>query len=332
MKKIADTVKGQGVDTAYNELIDLLNKYDSNDLEIVKNKGIHYDIQFMHTVNPISYFKQRISKGKSLTYVHFLPDSLDGAIKIPKLFIKIYNWWVKKCYLKSDYLVVVNPSYIEEMKKLGYKKEAFYIPNYVSSEWFYPYKINKKTKLKKQYGYKENDFIVVSTGQLHKGKGVLDFIELAKENPDIQFLWIGGFNFGKYMEGYNEIKEIYDNPFPNLKFTGVIDRKEVNTYLNISDVFFLPSYYESFSLATLEAAHVEKPIILRNIDTYKDIYKENVLYGNNNEEFIKDIRELKDNKSKYQQYAMKTKKIKDTFSDEKIFKMWITLFKKISNK
>ena len=85
-------------------------------------------------------------------------------------------------------------------------------------------------------------FIVVSIGQLHKGKGVLDFIKLAKENQDIKFLWIGGFNFGKCMDGYKEIKKVYDNPYPNIKFTGVIDRDEVNILTNIADVFFLPSY------------------------------------------------------------------------------------------
>ena len=32
----------------------------------------------------------------------------------------------------------------------------------------------------------------------------------------------------------------------------------------MSDVFFLPSYYESFGLVTLEASMTEKPIILRD--------------------------------------------------------------------
>ena len=103
MLSIADTVKGQGVETAYNELIELLNKYGKDKFEIVKNKGLNYDILHMHTVNPISYLKQRFTNNVTLTYVHFMPTTLDGALKIPKILINGYAWWVKRCYLKSDY-------------------------------------------------------------------------------------------------------------------------------------------------------------------------------------------------------------------------------------
>ena len=135
MLSIADAVKGHGVETAYNELTSLLNKYGKDDLEIVFNKGIHADILHLHTPDPVSFFKQRLTKNTTLTYVHFLPNTLEGAIKIPKAFMDIYAWWVKKIYLKSDYLVVVNPTYIDEMIKLGVAKEKiFYIPNIVSSD------------------------------------------------------------------------------------------------------------------------------------------------------------------------------------------------------
>ena len=330
MLSIADMVKGQGVETAYNELINLLNKYGNDELTIVKNKGLKYDILHMHTENPMSYIKQRLTKGVTLTYVHFLPNTLEGALKLPKLFMKIYAWWVKKCYMKSDYLVVVNPSYKDEMIKLGFDKDKiFYVPNYVSNDSFYVIDEKDKLELRKKYGYKKDDFIVVSIGQLHKGKGIFDFIDLAKNNKDIKFLWIGGFNFGKLMDGYKDIKKVYDNPYPNLRFTGVIDRDEVNKLCNISDVFFSPSYYESFSLVTLEAAHTEKPIILRNIDTYKDIYFDNVMYGNNNDEFIKLIRKLKDDKNEYNKYVKKTLNIKKIYDEKEIYNKWISLYRKI---
>lgn len=333
MLSIADTVKGQGVETAYNELISLLNKYGKNDLDIVKNKGLDFDVLHLHTPNIASYLKQSFTKNTTLTYVHFLPNTLDGVLKMPKMFLNIYAWWVKKIYLESDYLVVVNPNYIEEMVKLGFDKDKiFYIPNIVSSDNFYVMSEKKKNLCRKKYGYSDDDFIIVSVGQLHKGKGVLDFIKLAKENPDIKFLWVGGFNFGKVMEGYSEIKEAYDNPPSNLRFSGIVDRKEVNVFCNISDVFFLPSYYESFALVVLEAANTEKPIILRDLYTYKDIYYDNVLYGKNNNDFIKYIRMLKDDKTQYRKYVNKTKKIKKMYNEKEIYKKWLYVYKTITNK
>lgn len=333
MLSVADVVKGHGVDTAYSELVHLLEKYGKNDLDIVKNKGERYDVLHLHTVDPVSYLKQRMAKTTTLTSVHFLPNTLNGALKIPRVFSNIYAWWVKKIYLDSDYLVVVNPNYVDEISKLGVdKSKIFYIPNVVSNENFYVLSEKEKTRFRKKYGYEKDDFIVVSVGQLHKGKGVLDFIKIAEENPDIKFLWVGGFNFGNVMEGYEEIKKVYDNPPKNLRFTGIVDRKEVNILCNISDVFFLPSYYESFALVALEASHTEKPIILRKLDTYKNIYYDNVLYGNNNEEFVKYIRMLKEDKKFYNKAVKMTKKINKMYTEKEIYKKWINLYKTISIK
>lgn len=332
MLSVADIVKGHGVETAYNELVHLLEKYGKNDLNIVKNKGEDYDVLHLHTVDPVGYIKQKMTKSTTLTSVHFLPNTLDGALKIPRVFSNIYAWWVKKIYLDSDYLVVVNPNYVDEISKLGVdKSKIFYIPNVVSNDSFYVISEKEKDRFRKKYGYKKDDFIVVSVGQLHKGKGVLDFVKIAKENPDIKFLWVGGFNFGNVMEGYDEIKEVYDNPPKNLRFSGIVDRKEVNILCNISDVFFLPSYYESFALVALEASHTEKPIILRKLDTYKNIYYDNVLYGKNNEEFIKYIRMLKEDKKFYNNTVKMTKKINKMYTEKEIYKKWLKLYKTISN-
>jgi len=333
MLSIANSIKGQGVESAYNELMYLLHKYGKKDIIVSENKGLKYDVLHMHTVSPFSYLKQRFSKGKSLTYVHFLPHTLDGSLRIHKIFKNIYAWWVKRCYKKSDYLVVVNPNYVDEMVKLGCNKEnIFYIPNVVSEEKFYLLKSEEKLKYRQKYGYKKDDFIVVGVGQLHKGKGVLDFYEIAKKNPEIEFIWVGGFTFGRFMEGYDEIKKIYDNPPKNLRFTGTLDRKEVNIMYNISDVFFLPSYYESFALVVLEAAHTEKPIVIRNLYTYKNIYEDNCLFGNNNDDFIEQINKLKDSSKLYNKYVKKSKTIKDKYNEEAIAKKWIKLYKTIAKK
>lgn len=331
MLSIADSIKAQGVDTAYSELIKLLNKYGKKDIKIVKNRGLKYDVLHLHTTNPISYIKQRLSKGVSLTYVHYLPDTLEGALKLPKIALKTYAWWTKRCYLDSDYLVVVNPTYVDELSNLGYpKNKIFYIPNFVSKDSFYKMKKKDILKNKEKYGFNEDSFIVICVGQLHKGKGIFDFIEIAKQNPDIDFIWVGGFTFGHLMEGYEKIKKVYDNPPSNLHFTGIVDRSEVNILCNISDVFFLPSYYESFGLVALEAAHTGKPIVLRDLITYKDIYLDNYLCGNNNKEFSSIIRKLKDDKKFYNEYSSKSNKIVDIYDEAKIYNKWLDLYKKIS--
>ena len=45
-----------------------------------------------------------------------------------------------------------------------------------------------------------------------KEKVWMTFAKLAEANPDIQFIWAGGFSFGKMTEGYAHFKKLIDNP------------------------------------------------------------------------------------------------------------------------
>lgn len=40
-------------------------------------------------------------------------------------------------------------------------------------------------------------FVIVGDGQVQERKGVDDFAKLAEANPDIQFIWAGGFHLAK---------------------------------------------------------------------------------------------------------------------------------------
>ncbi len=68
-------------------------------------------------------------------------------------------------------------------------------------------------------------FVIVGDGQVQERKGVDDFVKLAEANPSIQFIWAGGFSFGKMTDGYAHFKKLIDNPPKNLKFTGICHEK-----------------------------------------------------------------------------------------------------------
>ena len=54
--------------------------------------------------------------------------------------------------------------------------------------------------------------------------------------PDITFVWAGGFSFGKITDGYDELKEIYQNPPSNVHFIGIVQREEMNDIYNLADI------------------------------------------------------------------------------------------------
>ena len=66
MLSMADSVDGQGVGSAYLELMKLLNEDGKNDFEIFLNKGTKYDIIHAHTVEPRNYLKLKFSKNPTV--------------------------------------------------------------------------------------------------------------------------------------------------------------------------------------------------------------------------------------------------------------------------
>ena len=83
MLSSADKVDGQGVGSAYLEQVSLLKAEAKEHFEITINGNDKYDIVHCHTIDPMNYVKMKMNKGVNVSYVHFLPHTLDGSIKLP---------------------------------------------------------------------------------------------------------------------------------------------------------------------------------------------------------------------------------------------------------
>ena len=198
MLSMADTIEGQGVGSAYQELINLLNEGAKDLFEVSINSHKRADIIHAHTTEPQSYIKMKLNKGINVAYCHFLPDTLNGSLKLPKIAFDVFKKYIIKFYNSADYLVVVNPIFIDDLVKYGIKRDKIiYIPNYVSKEKFFKKNKQEVKKIRKELGIDADKFVVLGVGQIQTRKGVVDFIKVAKKMPNIQFVWCGGFSFGK---------------------------------------------------------------------------------------------------------------------------------------
>ena len=330
----ADSIEGQGVGSAYLEQVALIKEMLPDDFEVRINSRKKADIMHVHTINLRYFFRFKKKNGIRVMYCHFLPETLDGSIKLPKIIFKMLKKYIISFYKKADYLVVVNPIFKKDLVRYGIKEDGIvYIPNYVKKETFHELDLNKKIEIRKKYNIDENKFVVLGCGQIQNRKGVLDFIEVAKNNPDKEFLWCGGFSFSKISDGYKELKEITENPpTKNLHFLGIVPRNEINEVFNIADVFFMPSYNELFPMSILEACSVGKPLILRDLELYKDILFEKYQKGQNNDDFSRIINELKDNKELYNKALDDSKYISNYYSKENVSKIWKDFYCDIYNK
>lgn len=333
MLSSADKVAGQGVGSAYLEQVQLVKEKLSDIFDVTINGGIKYDIMHHHTVDPINYIKMKLTKGVNVAYVHFLPDTLDGSIKLPRIFFGVFKKYVTKFYKNADHLVVVNPIFKKDLIEYGIDENKItYIPNYVSKDKFYLKSEKEIKEIKRRYDIPSNKFIVLGVGQVQTRKGVKDFVEVAKQNPDLYFVWCGGFSFGKITDGYQELKAIWENPPQNVKFLGIIPREEMNDIYNICDVLFMPSYNELFPMSILEAVNLNKPILLRNLELYEDILFHKYIMGKNNEEFSFNLKKLSKDKEFYNEASNNSKYISNYYSKEHVSEIWKNFYLDIYNK
>lgn len=329
----ADKVHGQGVGSAYLEQVALIKNELNEFFDVVINDSKPADIIHCHTILPQYLMKMKRNKGVNVAYVHFLPDTLDGSIQLPSSALTVFKKYITHFYNTADYLIVVNPIFIKDLVHFGIDENKIkYIPNFVSKETFYKQENEKVIQTKKQYQIQPTDFVVLGVGQVQTRKGVKDFIEVAKMLPDVTFVWAGGFSFGKITDGYEELKQLYENPPHNVHFIGIIPRETMNDIYNMADMLFMPSYNELFPMSILEAINSQKPLLLRDLELYEDILFKKYLVANNNEGFAEMIQKLKNDQSFYQKYQNASFEISQYYSKEHVKEMWKDFYLKIADK
>lgn len=333
MKSKADSVEGQGVLSAHDEQVNLVKQELSDTIQVAQNKMGFYDVTHYHTINFRYVFTLPVAKlgGAAVGYVHFLPETLEKSIKLPSWVKEAFYWYVIRFYKSMDFLVTVNPYFIDRLVSYGVKREKIsYIPNFVSSEKFY--KITDKQGLRQQYQIDADKFVVLCVGQLQLRKGVLDFIEIARKQPDKLFLWAGAAVFGKISCGFDEIQQAIQQAPDNVIFMGLVPRERMNELYNLADVMFLPSYEELFPMTILESMNCGIPILLRDIDIYKNILFDFYLSETDNDGFMACLNRLESDAEYYAAASAASLKGHAFYHRDHISKMWGDFYEMVTQK
>ena len=330
MLSSSEKVAGQGVSGAYRELVSLLHRDAKDQLIVTENLPVEADVTHFHTIDFPYYLStfQKKRSGRKIGYVHFLPDTLEGSLKIPFFLKGIVKRYVFSFYNRMEHLVVVNPMFIENLVAAGIPREKVtYIPNFVNKEKWHPLPAEQVAQLRKEMDLAEDQFVVIGAGQVQKRKGIDDFIRLAEELPEITFIWAGGFSFGGMTDGYERYKKIMDNPPENLIFPGIVSPERMRELYAMADLFLLPSYNELFPMTILEAASCEAPIMLRDLDLYKVILDGNYRATSDVSEMREAILEYKDHPEKLKDLKEKSREISKDYSEEHLLEIWLNFYR-----
>jgi N-acetyl-alpha-D-glucosaminyl L-malate synthase BshA len=171
---------------------------------------------------------------------------------------KTYSPVVTFSMEESDVLTAVSNNLKEETYRyFNITKPIEVIYNFVDVKRFHKKPVNAFKKLIAPKGEK----IIVHASNFRKVKRVDDVVKaflLINKQVHSKLLLIGDGPERPYIESLTRDCE----DFPEIKFLG--KQEQMEDILPIADLFLLPSEYESFGLAALEAMAAEVPVISTN--------------------------------------------------------------------
>jgi len=276
------------------------------------------DFDILHLHNPMPNFIPTIKKARKagkpvVIHARHIPELVKGGFKFDSLLYPIFDRYSRWLYNQADVVVCATPYVKRWMEKNSIKSRLAVIPNGVDIGRFSC--DNKKGKgFRKKHGF-ENKFIIFSVGLLIPRKGVSDFIEVAKKferDENYQFLWVGSIEKGL------EKVDISDAP-ENIKFIGHVPFEEMASVYSAGDIFFFPTYAESYGNVLFEAAAAGKVLLIRDIEIYEDWLKSevNCLKGKSVEEYAAYIKRVAEDDELRERLELGAKKLAEEHDIDK---------------
>ncbi|TWT03598.1 glycosyltransferase family 4 protein [Planomicrobium sp. CPCC 101079] len=206
----------------------------------------------------------------------FLAEWLKDKRKIPE---KLYRWInpiftlriireiiaVRLKGVKS--IIAVSPITLEEVVKISpLKKRKSAINNGVNLKKFHSIDCQSTRKIRESHNFLVEDKLLLFVGHEYERKGLSFLIEALVYLPKNYKLIVVG--------GRGSSQQKYETLAQNLKvekrvfFKGT--QKEIVEYFQMSDVFILPSAYETWALVGLESLACGTPVLMTNTGGIKE--------------------------------------------------------------
>lgn len=284
------TVQGHGVHTAYKELAAALQKRP--DVEVAVNSFGAADITHLHTIGAYSLAHLLFGKGKKVISAHVTPDSFVGSLIAAKYWLPLAKVYLRWFYNRGDLVLAVSDKTKQDLVDLGVRREIEIFYNIIDTEQYRNDAVTK-AKARQDLGIGAEEFVVVGAGQVQPRKRVDTMVELARQLPEMSFVWVGGMPFKRVAANYAEMQQMIERAPQNFTCTDVVPHEKVRLYLQAADVFILPSEQETFGLVVVEAAAAGLPVVLRDLPDYDETFRGDAVMGTE-ATFADDIRKLKD--------------------------------------
>jgi 1,2-diacylglycerol-3-alpha-glucose alpha-1,2-glucosyltransferase len=297
----AEFVAKSGFRTAYEQHRKALHHVG---VRVTDDPDSEYDLLHLHFFGPKSLFYLKRAKRLKIPVVvhahsmgaHDFEDSFTLFNSIAPLYEKYLYYF----YESSDALFTCSHYAREQLHAQGITRPIYVVSNAVDRDRF-RFSEEHRRLWRARLGLK--NFTVFCAGNVIPRKGVLDFLEVARRLPQIDFVWFGQI-WPKLLTFYPEMHKAIEHRPPNVIMPGFV--ADTPAAFSAGDLLFLPSLRENQPMVLLEAASLGRPLVVRDIPEYRGwlIDRVNARTGSSVEEFVQIIVELAHTPSEWRRLSL----------------------------
>lgn len=236
--------------------------------QVIKKNNLQFDLIHSHFIWSSGYVGMQLKKKYNKPF--FVTGHGYDVYKLPFQD----KWWSKKILEILSYansVFTVSQGNKEYLLKLGVKNSDIKIVgNGYNSNLFFNI---DKVKAREELNIPLEKKVLVSVGNLEEVKGhryLIEAVKILKDKyKDVLCYIVGaGSLYSEYQNLIGEY-ELGENVF----LVGYVKHEDVNKWMNVADLFILPSVQESFGIVQLEALACGTPVIATDTYGSKEIIK-----------------------------------------------------------
>jgi len=296
----------------------MVNVINNNNLDLLH---VHYAIPHASA----AYFARQILKktGKDIPYITTLHGTDITLVGKDQTYAPVVTFSINE----SDAITAVSDNLKDETyRHFDIEKEIVVIPNFVDTDRF---QHSNKEHFKKMLA-PNGERILAHVSNFRKVKRVEDVVSMfakVHEQMPSKLLMIGDGPERQNIEEYCRTLNICSD----IRFLG--KQEQVDEILSITDLFVLPSQYESFGLSALEAMACGVPVISTNAGGLPEINVQGVTgymseVGDTDDMAKNAIEVLKD-EDKLKQFKENAIAHAKTFSRQRIIPLYEQLYESV---
>jgi teichuronic acid biosynthesis glycosyltransferase TuaC len=234
----------------------------------------------------------------------------------------------------ADRIVAVGERLAKDLQ-VHLDQQVKVIPNGVDLEQFYPVEKSKKRQLRERLGWDPADKHFIHVAHFRHEKGQLDLVEAIRQSSELQQIQFHLLGYPFEPDYHRQVMDsIRQYGLENITWHGNVPRGKIAAYYQASDAFVLPSHYEGFGVALIEAQACGLPAVVTDTGGPKEIInrtKAGILVPPKNRPKL--ITALEDLVDRYDRFDIQGlyESIKSAYAFDKVAHRYHSLFQEVAN-